>query len=170
MNAGDYVGGEFLGAALDWSLALHVQGDLALSASGFLVFAHGLLFDVLVHAPHPLDAHAVYPGPFTRSIDERVKGEGLRVGLRGAEQVTWSDAANSRGHEVRMVGGGGKDHLWRFTYWCTPLPPPTQVMLVCRWPARGIDRVERTVDGKAIVEASRRAVRFWPDDEDGGEA
>jgi hypothetical protein len=52
------------------------------------------------------------------------------------------------------------------TYWVWPLPPPGPVAIVCEWPAYGIGESRVEMDAALILDASARAVRFWPDDPD----
>ena len=52
------------------------------------------------------------------------------------------------------------------SYYVWPLPPDGPLRFVCEWPAYGIGESRVEMDAALILDASARAVRFWPDDPD----
>jgi len=67
-----------------------------------------------------------------------------------------SRAAPTKLHVDLYRGNGnpsGRDVSW----WVWPLPPPTQIVLVCRWTAYGIGLARHTLDGDAICRAASRS-------------
>ena len=44
--------------------------------------------------------------------------------------------------------------------------PATGVRFVCEWPACGIAESRADTDAQLILDAARRSVRLWPENED----
>jgi hypothetical protein len=58
-------------------------------------------------------------------------------------------------------GGSRQDTVHR--YWLHPLPPEGPLTFVASWPGWGVPETSAEIDSTLISEASRRAVRLWPD-------
>ena len=46
-----------------------------------------------------------------------------------------------------------------------PLPPAGPLEFVCEWPAFGIAESRAGIDAQLILDAARRSVRLWPENE-----
>lgn len=60
-------------------------------------------------------------------------------------------------------GGGPRFQFSR--WWAWPLPPGGPLEFVCEWPAFGIAETRAGFDAQLILDAARRSVRLWPEDE-----
>jgi hypothetical protein len=61
--------------------------------------------------------------------------------------------------------GGGGPHSFVSRWWTWPLPPAGPLEFVCEWPAFGIAESRTGIDAQLILDAARRSVRLWPEDE-----
>jgi hypothetical protein len=61
----------------------------------------------------------------------------------------------------RGFGGGLRHRDW--SYWVSPLPPAGLVTFVCEWAAAGISEAQASLGAHLIVEAARRSVPLWPE-------
>ena len=61
--------------------------------------------------------------------------------------------------------GGGGPHSFVSRWWAWPLPPAGPLEFVCEWPAFGIAESRTGIDAQLILDAARRSVRLWPEDE-----
>jgi hypothetical protein len=59
--------------------------------------------------------------------------------------------------------GGGRQYRDR-SYWVSPLPPAGPVVFVCEWAALGIGEERAEADAQLILDAARRSVQLWPQD------
>jgi hypothetical protein len=66
---------------------------------------------------------------------------------------------------LRPGGGGGTSHYQLVWWWAWPLPPPGTLEFICQWPTFGIGETRVSVDAQLILDAARRSVRLWPDDD-----
>jgi hypothetical protein len=70
------------------------------------------------------------------------------------------------GQNLTMTPSGGSDGGSSLRYYIQPLPPPGPLTLICEWPAQGITETRHEIDAHEIIDASARAVRLWPDQEE----
>jgi hypothetical protein len=62
--------------------------------------------------------------------------------------------------------GGGGPHSFVSRWWTWPLPPAGPLEFVCEWPAFSIAESRAGLDAQLILDAARRSVRLWPENED----
>ncbi len=62
---------------------------------------------------------------------------------------------------LRLIGGDTQFSRW----WAWPLPPGGPLELVCEWPTFGIAETRVGIDAQLILDAARRSVQLWPEDE-----
>jgi hypothetical protein len=62
---------------------------------------------------------------------------------------------------LRPVGGDIQFSRW----WGWPLPPSGPLELVCEWPRFGVAETRVGIDAQLILDAARRSVQLWPEDE-----
>jgi hypothetical protein len=46
-----------------------------------------------------------------------------------------------------------------------PLPPAGSLEFICQWPVYGIGETRIGIDGQLILDAARRSVQLWPEDD-----
>jgi len=73
--------------------------------------------------------------------------------------------AEPAGPILRSHGGGGSTHSQFFRWWAWPLPPKGPLEFICQWPMYGISETRVGVDAQLILDAARRSIRLWPEDE-----
>lgn len=66
---------------------------------------------------------------------------------------------------LRPRGGGGTSHSQFLRWWAWPLPPKGPLEFVCQWPMYGIAETRVGMDAQLILDAARRSVRLWPEEE-----
>jgi hypothetical protein len=62
---------------------------------------------------------------------------------------------------LRPIGGDNQFSRW----WAWPLPPAGPLEFVCEWPRFGIAETRVGIDAQLILDAARRSVQLWPEDE-----
>jgi hypothetical protein len=62
-----------------------------------------------------------------------------------------------------MTAAGPGTHSSR--WWVWPLPPAGPVDFVCEWPVFGIPETRTTLDATPILDAARRSLQLWPENE-----
>jgi hypothetical protein len=62
---------------------------------------------------------------------------------------------------LRPIGGDTQFTRW----WAWPLPPGGTLEAVCEWPGFGITETRVGIDAELILDAARRSVQLWPEDE-----
>ena len=68
---------------------------------------------------------------------------------------------------------GGTSHSQLFRWWVWPLPPTGPLefdQFPCQWPVYGIGETRVGIDGQVILDAARRSVQLWPEDDPGAAA
>ncbi len=123
-------------------------------------------------------ARRIRPG--TPGIDEDPTPDALRRGLTEAQSfqisLQFSDgrkAINGRprgdsepaGPILQPRGGGGTSHSQLLRWWAWPLPPSGPLEFICQWPIYGIGETRVGIDAQLILDAARRSVQLWPEDE-----
>ena len=63
-----------------------------------------------------------------------------------------------------MAGGSPYTEI-ASRWWAWPLPPAGPLEFVCEWPPFGIAESRTGIDAQLILDAARRSVRLWPEDE-----
>jgi len=66
---------------------------------------------------------------------------------------------------LRPFAFGGSPRSQISRWWAWPLPPGGPLGFVCEWPIFGIAETRAGIDAQLILDAARRSVRLWPDDE-----
>ena len=61
--------------------------------------------------------------------------------------------------------GGGGPHSFISRWWTWPLPPAGPLEFVCEWPAFGIAESRAGIDPQTILDAARRRIRLWPENQ-----
>ncbi|WP_328850762.1 hypothetical protein OG994_21500 [Micromonospora globbae] len=108
-----------------------------------------------------------------RLREEPLPDEFLRFGVQFPDgrvatnltQVPFPQVALPAGPVLLPDSGSGSDRRYDMGFWIWPLPPAGPVTFVCQWPIFGIPECRSTVDAQLILDAARRAVQLWPDDD-----
>ena len=66
---------------------------------------------------------------------------------------------------LRPNGGYGTEYSSFLRYWAWPLPPEGTLEFVCQWPMFEITETRVSIDTQVILDAARRSVRLWPEEE-----
>ena len=66
---------------------------------------------------------------------------------------------------LQRRGGGGTSHSQLLRWWAWPLPPGGPLEFICQWPVYGIGETRVGVDAQLIIDAARRSVQLWPEDD-----
>ena len=66
---------------------------------------------------------------------------------------------------LQSRGGGGTSHSQLFRWWVWPLPPAGPLEFICQWQVYGISETRIGVDGQLILDAARRSIQLWPEDD-----
>jgi len=66
------------------------------------------------------------------------------------------------GPVLRSRGGGGTSHCLLARWWAWPLPPSGPLEFICQL---GTSETRVGIDAQLILDAARRSVRVWPEDE-----
>ena len=82
-------------------------------------------------------------------------------------------AVSSRAHAdsepagpiLQRRGGGGTSHSQLLRWWAWPLPPTGPLEFVCQWPVYGISETRVGLDAQLILDAARRSIQLWPEDD-----
>jgi hypothetical protein len=61
--------------------------------------------------------------------------------------------------------GGGAPHSFFSRWWMWPLPPAGPLEFVCEWSAFEVAESRVGIDAQLILDAARRSVRLWPENE-----
>ena len=89
-----------------------------------------------------------------------------RQGRRGPRRRQAGPDSEPAGPVLYPFAGGGGPHSFVSRWWTWPLPPAGPLEFVCEWPAFGIAESRAGIDAQLILDAARRSVRLWPEDED----
>jgi len=73
--------------------------------------------------------------------------------------------AEPPGPILQPRGGGGTSHFQLLRWWAWPLPPSGPLEFICRWPMYGITETRVSIEAQLILDAARRSVRPWAEDE-----
>ena len=141
----------------------------AVAIIGIAAYARGFEFFL---------ARRIRPG--TPGLDEDPTPEMLRRRRREPEDfpisVQFSDGRTAisgrlrgdfepTGPILQLRGGGGTSHSQLFRWWVWPLPPAGSLEFICQWPVYGIGETRIGIDGQLILDAARRSVQLWPEDD-----
>ena len=106
------------------------------------------------------------------ALADQADDQSLHIGVQFADgrkvanMARVPEAAESMpaGLILRPLGfGGGLRHRGR-SYWVSPLPPVGPVTFVCEWAAFEIGEQRAEADAQLILDAARRSVQLWPED------
>jgi hypothetical protein len=75
------------------------------------------------------------------------------------------DDSEPTGPILKRRGGGGTSHSQLLRWWVWPLPPAGPLEFSCQWPVYGIGETRVGIDGQQILDAARRSVQLWPEDD-----
>jgi hypothetical protein len=70
--------------------------------------------------------------------------------------------AEPTGPILRSRGGGGTSHYLLSRWWAWPLPPGGPLEFICHL---GTGETRVGIDAQLILDAARRSVRVWPEDD-----
>jgi hypothetical protein len=65
---------------------------------------------------------------------------------------------------LQSRGGGGTPHSQLLRWWVWPLPSAGPLEFICQWPVYGIGETRVRINGQLILDAARRSVQLWPED------
>ena len=141
----------------------------AVAIIGISAYARGFEFFV---------ARRIRPG--TPGLDEEPLPEMRRRMLTEQDpfqvSLRFSDgrkAISSRAHGdseptgpiLQPRGGGGTSHSQLHQWWVWPLPPTGPLEFICQWPVYGIGETRVGLDAQLILDAARRSIQLWPEDD-----
>lgn len=66
---------------------------------------------------------------------------------------------------LRLRGGGGSSHYQSHRWWAWPLPPSGPLEFICPGPTPEISETRVSIDAEQILDAARRSIQLWPEDE-----
>ncbi len=84
----------------------------------------------------------------------------FRFGLQFADHD-----AEPAGPVLYPFAGGGGPHSFISRWRTWPLPPAGPLEFVCGWPAFGIAESRAGIDPQLILDAARRSIQPWPENE-----
>ncbi len=164
--------GEFPDTVPIDTLVLGRTDQVAVAVTGLSAFSTGIEIFVTARirpsADHP-EEHL--PG---RPRDLAASRDSFRFGLQFSDggKVAASPGRRRPERDSEPAGpvlypfaGGGGPHSFFSRWWTWPLPPPGPLDFVCEWPAFGIAESRAGVDAQLILDAARRSIRLWPEDE-----
>ena len=141
----------------------------AVAIIGIVAYARGFEFFL---------ARRIRPG--TPGLDEDPTPEMLRRRRREPEDfpisVQFSDGRTAisgrprddlepTGPILQSRGGGGTSHSQLLRWWAWPLPPTGPLEFICQWPVYGIGETRVGLDAQLILDAARRSIQLWPEDD-----
>ena len=155
------------------TLLLGRTGQVAVAVTGLSAFSAGIEIFLTARirpgACHPGEHLPGGPG------DLAAARRSFRFGLQFSDG---SKAAGSpgggrpgrgsepgRGRSCTRSPGGGGPHSFVSRWWTWPLPPAGPLEFVCEWPAFGIAESRAGIDAQLVLDAARRSVRLWPENE-----
>jgi len=146
--------------------------QVAVAVTGLSAFSAGMEIFMTARirpsADHP-DEH-LPGGPRDLAASRR----SFRFGLQFSDGGKATGSAGGRrpdldfepaGPVLYPFAGGGGPHSFISRWWTWPLPPAGSLEFVCEWPAFGIAESRAGLDAQLILDAARRSIRLWPEDE-----
>jgi hypothetical protein len=162
---------EFPGIVPIDTLQLGRTGQVAVAITGISAYATG--FEIFVTARiRPGGRDPGDPMPDTPR-DLAAARRSFRFGLQlsdGSKVISRhggrrpDDDAEPAGPILRPFLGGGGPHSHFSRWWAWPLPPGGPLEFVCEWPAFGIAETRAGLDAQLILDAARRSIELWPED------
>ena len=163
---------EFPGIVPVDTLLLGRTGEVAVAVTGLSAFSAGieifLTARIRPSAGHP-EEHL--PGGVR---DLAAARRSFRFGLQFSDggKATGSPGGHRPDHDSEPAGpvlypfaGGGGPHSFVSRWWTWPLPPAGPLEFVCQWPTFGIAESRAGIDAQLILDAARRSIRLWPENE-----
>jgi hypothetical protein len=166
--------GEFPGIVPIDTLVLGRTDQVAVAVTGLSAFSNGIEIFMTARirpsADHP-EEH-LPGGPRDLAASRR----SFRFGLQFADGGKVATSPDGRGRRpdhdsepsgpvLYPIAGGGAPHSFIARWWAWPLPPAGPLEFVCEWPAFGIAESRASVDAQLILDAARRSIRLWPEDD-----
>ena len=157
------------------TLLLARTDQLAVAVTGLSAFSAGieifLTARIRPSAEHP-EEH-LPGGPRDLAASRR----SFRFGLQYSDGGKAAGSPGSRpdrdsepaGPVLYPFAGGGGPHSFISRWWTWPLPPAGPLEFVCEWPAFGVAESRAGIDAQLILDAARRSIRLWPENEADGE-
>ncbi len=162
---------EFPGIVPIDTLILARTGHVAVAVTGLSAFSSGteifLTARIRPSAGHPEEN--LPGGPRDLAASRR----SFRFGLQFSDGTKAAGSPGSRpGHDSEPAGpllypfaGGGGPRSFVSRWWAWPLPPAGPLEFVCEWPALDIPESRASIDAQLILDAARRSVRLWPEND-----
>jgi hypothetical protein len=72
---------------------------------------------------------------------------------------------NLQGRSCNCAVAAAPRTLKLFQWWVWPLPPAGPLEFICQWPVYGIGETRIGINGQLILDAARRSVQLWPEDD-----
>ncbi len=142
------------------------SGQTAIAITGMSAYSNGFEISVtrLIRPDAPgLDQDPV-PGAPRGMLAERQSFQ-ISLQLSDGRMVTSGIAhgdAEPTGPILRSRGGGGTSHYLLLRWWAWPLPPSGPLAFICQL---GSSETRVGIDAQLILDAARRSIRVWPQDE-----
>ncbi len=73
--------------------------------------------------------------------------------------------AEPSGPVLYPFAGGGGPYSFVSRWWTWPLPPAGLLEFVYEWPPFGITESRAGIDAELVLDAARRSIRLWPENE-----
>ena len=155
------------------TLLLGRTDQVAVAVTGLSAFSAGIEIFLTVRI-RPSSGHPgehLPGGPRDLAASQRSFRFGLQFSDGG--RAAGSPGGGRTDHDSEPGGpvlypfaGGGGPHSFVSRWWMWPLPPAGPLEFVCEWPAFGIAESRAGIDAQLVLEAARRSVRLWPENED----
>jgi hypothetical protein len=154
------------------TLVLGRTDEVAVAVTGLSAFSNGVEIFLTARmrpsAEHP-EEHL--PGG---SRDLAASRRSFRFGLQFSDggKAVGRQGGGRPGGESEPPGpvlypfaGGGGPYSFVSRWWTWPLPPAGPLEFVCAWPPFGIAESRAGIDAELVLDAARRSIRLWPEDE-----
>ena len=154
------------------TLQLGRTEQVAVAITGMSAYPAG--FEILVTARIRPSAGDLANRPPDAPQDLAAIRRSFRFGMRLSDGSKVIGQLGGRGPDrdsepagpiLRTFMGGGGPRSFFSRWWAWPLPPAGPMEFVCEWPGFGIAETRAGLDAQLILDAARRSVQLWPEDE-----
>ena len=163
---------EFPGIVRIDTLVLGRTDQVAVAVTGLSAFSTGieifLTARIRPSAGHP-EEH-LPGGPRDLAASRRSFRFGLQfsdggkaVGRQGGRRPDHD--SEPAGPVLYPFAGGGGPHSFISRWWAWPLPPAGPLEFVCEWLPFDIAESRGGIDAELVLDAARRSIRLWPENE-----
>jgi hypothetical protein len=163
---------EFPGIVPVDTLVIGRTEQVAVAVTGLSAFSTG----VEIFLTARMRPSAGHPGEHLPGVprDLAAARRSFRFGLQFSDGGKAAGSPGDRGRDrdseptgpvLFPFAGGGGPHSFVSRWWTWPLPPAGPLEFVCEWPAFGIAESRAGIDAQLILDAARRSVRLWPENE-----